>query len=38
VKSLYPDLATTHSDYFTRTEVESMRDVLALVPPSLPAL
>ena len=38
VKSLYPDLATTDPDYFTRAQVEAMRDVLALVPPNLPAL
>jgi hypothetical protein len=38
VKSLYPDLAATDPDHFTRAQVEAMRDVLALVPPNLPAL
>ena len=38
VKSLYPSLATTDPDYYTRAQVEAMRDVLALVPGNLPAL
>jgi hypothetical protein len=38
VKSLYPNIPTTDPDYFTREEVEAMRDVLALVPNNLPAL
>ena len=38
VKSLYPDLATSDPDYYTRAEVEAMRDVLVLVPANLPAL
>jgi hypothetical protein len=38
VKSLYPNIPTTDPDYFTRAEVEAMRDVLALVPNNLPAL
>jgi hypothetical protein len=38
VKSLYPNLETTDADYFTRAQVEAMRDVLALVPSNLPAL
>jgi hypothetical protein len=38
VKSLYPNLATTHADYFTKVQVEAIRDVLALVPANLPEL
>ena len=38
VKSLYPNLLTTHPDYFTRTQVEAMRDVVALIPANLPEL
>jgi hypothetical protein len=38
VKSLYPNLLTTDPDYFTRAQVEAMRDVVALIPPHLPEL
>jgi hypothetical protein len=38
VKSLYPNLLTTHPDYFTRAQVEAMRDVVALIPANLPEL
>ena len=38
VKSLYPNIATTDPDYYTRAQVEAMRDVLALVPKNLPVL
>jgi hypothetical protein len=38
VKSLYPNLPTTDPDYFTRAQVEAMRDVVALIPANLPEL
>lgn len=38
VKSLYPNLAATDPHYYTRAQVEAVRDVLALVPSNLPAL
>ena len=38
VKSLYPDILTTDPDYYTRAQVEAMRDVVALIPANLQEL
>jgi hypothetical protein len=38
VKSLYPDILETDADYYTRVQLEAMRDVIALIPANLPEL
>jgi hypothetical protein len=38
VKSLYPDILETGADYYTRVQLEAMRDVIALIPANLPEL
>ena len=38
VKSLYPNILDTHQDFFTRLQLQLIRDVVALIPPNLPEL